>query len=290
MYKKVLSLMAVLALTVGVFAGCNKDKDKEKTDAAKETTNVADMDALIDALEVATTNYGGVADVVAESGSVGQKEELEEAKTRLDEIAAEAEKELTAEEAASLTAELAELTETIENIGEAAKGNNPDNTPVTEEDLSNKFETVATLLSGVYENVAANGTVLQQQIITDAQEQLTEMQAGLDAGTYTAEDVMEALEFIEGVAQTVNDDTTPTVTEGRNVNDELEKLATLVSGADANISAGDDQIKKDYMKVIKDTLEVYTQSAANGELDEAATADILEGVDVLTELVKSLNK
>ena len=286
MYKKVLSLVAVLALTVGVFAGCNK----EKTDAAKETTNVADMDALIDALEVATTNYGGVADVVAESGSVGQKEELEEAKTRLDEIAAEAEKELTAEEAASLTAELAELTETIENIGEAAKGNNPDNTPVTEEDLTNKFETVATLLSGVYENVAANGTVLQQQIITDAQEQLTEMQAGLDAGTYTAEDVMEALEFIEGVAQTVNDDTTPTVTEGRNVNDELEKLATLVSGADANISAGDDQIKKDYMKVIKDTLEVYTQSAANGELDEAATADILEGVDVLTELVKSLNE
>lgn len=290
MFKKVLCLTASLAMVAGVFAGCGNKADRTA------------LDALTDQLETVTANYGGIADVVSEYGSTQQHEELDDAKADLDEIAAKVEAgELTKDDAADLVGQLSELATSITNIGEAAKNNMPEEQPEGEDEnaypdeqtLADKFEQVATLLSGVYENIAANGSSVQQQTIADAQEEVSELRAALDAGSYTSIEIMDALELIEALAQNINDDVnaveSETAEETENVNDELEALATLVSGAKENIDAGDSQLKKDFISIIQDTVSEYGSQAADGELTPEQAADILDGVHLLEDIVNRLN-
>ena len=290
MYKKVLCTAAALALTVGAFGGCAKKPDQ------------AALDGLNTQVEQVVHNYNALVDVLDQYGSVQQQEEFADAKAQLDEITSKVSAgDLTADDVTQFTADLASLMTTITSIGDAASGNIPEEQPVDEADneyadvdaqtASDRLETVATLISGVLENAMTAGNETQQLTLTDLQVEVAKAGEDLSAEAVSPADVMEFADFVEGFTKTIDDELAAApAEEERNVNDELESLATLISGVDANISTGDDQFKKDYIAAIRDALTGYTEKAANGELTEEETADILDAVDVLSDLVKGLNE
>ena len=151
----------------------------------------------------------------------------------------------------------------------------------------------ATLLSGVAENIAENGGGYQKQLISEYQQTVSDF--GTEAAEGLSPDRAKAIAFeldmIKEAAESINE----RVLEGNTavsadaVSDELESLATLVSGASANIMAGDDQLKKDYMTGITEQLLDLQEKLSDGELTDEDARDILDGADVVRELVEAIN-
>ncbi len=282
MKKRIVCLAAAAAVCVCALSGCSGKADE------------AALDALNDRLETVTHTYNSLADVVAEYGNVQQQEEFADAKEDLDEISGEVRKgKLDKDDVNDLMADIAELQTKLNSIDKAVNGNIPEEGAAETVDITDELESAANLLSGVADNIAQNGGDYQKQLITEYQQTVSDFadEAANGLAPDRAKAVVFELDMMKEAAESINE----RVNEGSAavsadaVSDELESLATLVSGVSANIMEGDDQLKKDYMTNITEQLLELQEKLSAGELTDAAARDILDGADVVRELVEAIN-
>ncbi len=290
MYKKILSVIAALALCFGALAGCGG----------------SDNTALSDGIEEATKFYSGYADIVSEYGSVQQNEEFDDAKAQLDAVAERLNDKLTEDELSELLVQVGEIQSLFISIGSAAMTNMPQ----TEEDasagaddsdaeaLSDLLESTATLLSGIAENVNQNGSDYQKNLISGYQDELSGYASEADEGVDNekAAEIEFRVKLMTAAANSVNDRINENASvEGEvdldDLNDKVEATAKLVNGAAENILAGDDQTKKDFINEITDEMGTVSAKVASGEEISVAEAnEIYDALDVIEELVKAVNE